>query len=239
MESIKLQPWDRWAVIGKNGSGKTAFSVLLAFLLSKACDPRWRIVWIDTKGDQKDLARLAAWGFRKVPIEKLGTQPHQLVWVPLAPRPNLPVNEQAQRISRWAIDRSRKAKDRRSRVILVYDEYVQVIFSSQNPGPDIKDVHQRGRGLFVGSIGETQDPAYIPRYLMSQANHLVLFRCTLPIDIKRLREFLPQYDPWTMPTHGFWHCWLDGDGEWRLYSGAQDWLERLNLRGLLSPTAGP
>jgi ABC-type multidrug transport system ATPase subunit len=55
---IPLAPNDRYACIGKTGSGKTSFATVLATTLIPVDEGEWQAWWIDTKGDPKDIKRL-------------------------------------------------------------------------------------------------------------------------------------------------------------------------------------
>lgn len=232
---IELSPWDRYAIAGMAGTGKTLFATVLAFVLSAQFNDRQRVVWVQTKDDPKDIARLIAWGFVRVKIEDLGrrTEPRQFVFVKQKPG-GLSVVDQIQRICRWAL--------KRKSVFLLLDEWAHGVVSVQNAGDDLKNLHKVGRGLHAGIGGLTQELAFVPRQLFSQANHKILFRLDYGPDIKIARELHPTYDPEQMDRYGFWHRWSEGFGaarRWYLYRDARDWLDRLGLAPLVYPVGDP
>ena len=231
MATIELSPWDRYSIAGMSGTGKTSFATVLCAVLSTGFNARQRVLWVQTKDDPRDMARLRQWGYRQVAIKEVGRHPdpRQFVFLKESPK-ELPVNEQVQRIARWAL--------KRKSVFLLLDEWAHGVYSTVNAGPDLKNLHKTGRGLRAGVGGLTQELAFVPRQLFSQANHKVIFRLDYGPDIKIARELHPKYDPEQMARHGFWHRWSEGYGEagrWHLYESTQDWLDRLGLDRLLYP----
>lgn len=242
MPIANLAPNDRYALVGKTGSGKTALAMVLAGTMARALlsDPRWQVWWIDTKGDKRDLASLRQWGFRNVATEQdyelYGGTGNAFYW--LVPRRtkdghNIETVDYAQRIIAKAYDRKY--------VVLVIDEYVSVVVSAREPGTALKDVFQRGRGLNVGLIGLTQEPVYVPRQLISQASHLVMLSLTYGHDIKYMKTLEPIYE---VPSrrgdrYGFWWKDSDGNGEVTYYPNQQAWYDSLqiSLPNVAQPTA--
>ena len=231
-QKIELSPWDRYAILGKSGTGKTSFTTVLAAVLSTGFNERQRVMWVQTKDDPKDLARLRAWGYRRIELRQVGSKsdPKQFLFLKDVPG-EMAVSEKIQRVCRWAL--------RRKHVVLVLDEYAHAIMSSVNAGFDLRNLHKTGRGAFAGLVGLTQEPAYIPRQLFSQSCHLFIFRLTHIPDIKTARTMLPEYDPDQMGRFGFWYRWIDGPpgpaSRWRHYRDTQDWLDQLGLARLLEP----
>jgi hypothetical protein len=229
VQKIQLAASDRYSVAGMSGTGKTANVTVLAFILSTAFNPLQRVVWVQTKDDPKDFRRLSSWGFVRVRIDELGRRSEPLQWVYLEDTPDqLPVWVRAQRIARWAL--------KRKHVFLVLDEYAHCVPSAVSAGVDLKNLHKTGRGAGAGVGGLTQELAFVPRQLFSQANHKILHRLDYWPDIKIARELHRSYDPEAMARYGFWHRWSEGFGEagrWHLYEGTQDWLDRLGLDHLL------
>lgn len=228
---IELSPWDRYSIAGMSGTGKTLFATVLCAVLSAQFNDHQRLLWVQTKNDPKDMARLRLWGYRQIEVRQVGRvlDPRQFVFLKEKPG-ELPVNEQVQRIARWGL--------KRRSVFLLLDEWAHGVYSTVSAGPDLKDLHKTGRGLRAGVGGLTQELAFVPRQLFSQANHKVLFRLDYGPDIKIARELYPKFDPDKMDRYGFWHRWSEGfgpAGQWRYYRDAQDWLDRLNLNRLLHP----
>jgi DNA helicase HerA-like ATPase len=232
-DRVILSPADRFTLIGKTGSGKTTFTavLVLTILPDELIAQQWRAWVIDTKGDPKDIARLRRLGYVEgdpatgLPKQRRSfwqgddREPGRL-YFRLRPRPDLGIIEQAQHLFRLAMTRRR--------VLLVLDEYTQVIIGPRTAGRDLDDVETRGRGLGVGLVGNTQEPKYIPRKLISQASHLFVFDLSYPADIDYMREFIPDYDrPPRHERHAFYSLWLDGDGIPRYYPSLRAWRSRV------------
>ncbi|MHB1472492.1 MAG: hypothetical protein ACYCV4_02515 [Dermatophilaceae bacterium] len=220
---IVYQPDQRYAVVGKSGSGKTVFCCLLASRLVpwQPSQSGWQVWWLDTKHDPTDISMLREWGFRDLG-ERAAT--HRRIVTLTGSRQS--VYEQAQIVSQAALSTGG--------ILIVYDEYNHVCKNRIDAGPAVEDVHKRGRGLHVGSIGGVQEPVLVPRFLFSQANHLALFSLTHLRDVKLTRELHPGYAPgWpkdrpdTVPDrHGFHMKWLEGyhdEGRWRYYRHVREW----------------
>ena len=214
---------DRFALIGKTGSGKTYFAVALLWHLMQGASPGWKAVIVDSKGDTQDRARFERWGFMPTALRDLGRTKERLVTVPLrqGPSEKETVYQRAQALFRWAYARRR--------VILLVDEYTQVVRSRTDPGPGLREVFARGRGRGVGLIGCTQEPVYVPRMLLSQASHELIFRLTFGNDIRAVRGMYPDYE--VPPNlYGFYYRWVDGPStEWAYYPNGGNFLAELQV----------
>jgi energy-coupling factor transporter ATP-binding protein EcfA2 len=231
-DRVELSPADRFALVGKTGSGKTTFTSVLA--LTIVPDPLvaadWRCWVLDTKGDPKDIARLRRLGYVEgdpatgLPRQRRafwasGPEPGRL-YFRLRERPDLSIIEQAQHLFRLAMTRRR--------VLVVIDEYTQIIEGPRTAGRPLDDIFTRGRGLGVGIIGNTQEPVDIPRKLLSQATHLFLFDLSYARDIDYIRAMVPVYErPPRHERHAFWHLWIDGDAIPRYYPSLRAWRSRV------------
>lgn len=226
----KIQPSDRFAVFGKTGSGKTKFSLTLATHIARevnrTAQTPWQVWWLDTKNDPTDVERLRKWGYTRVKqldhdkVDEDGAWSYR--YFLLVPSENSDdLVPQAQKVIRSAL--------KHKNVLLVVDEYTQVVMSTRMPGKDLKDLFTRGRGLRTGIIGQSQEPTYIPRQLASQATHLFLFDLSLPADIEWARSFCPQYRrPQQMGSkYGFWYCPLDGEAQWFFFDHEKDFYEQV------------
>jgi len=219
---ISYAPGQRYAVLAKSGSGKTVFTVVLASSLvpPHPWQSDWQVWWLDTKHDPTDRRLLYDWGFRGATDK---TRTARRIFSLSGGKDR--VYEHAQLICQRALEVGG--------ILLVFDEYGHVCKSRVDAGPFVEDVHKRGRGLDVGSIGGVQEPAYVPRYLFSQANHLAVGALTHLRDVKIARELNPLYAPgWperpdTVPdAHGFWWKYLDGhgrDGMWVYWPHVGGW----------------
>lgn len=224
-----LKPNERYALVGKTRSGKTALAMVLAGTFARTLPAPWEVWWIDTKGDSKDLAALRKWGFRNAASSKdrapeSGGLSNAIYWLIKgqdSTGKNLSVADQAQAIFAKAYQQGK--------VIVVIDEYVQVVQSSKNAGDDLLNIFQRGGGRNVGLIGLTQEPVYVPRQLISQATHLCLLTLSYGYDIEYARKLCPIYVPPIKvgDPYGFYWSWVDGSGEWDYYKDQASWYEHV------------
>lgn len=225
MPIAQLKPNDRFAIVGKTGSGKTALTMVLAGTFARTLPTPWEVWWIDTKNDKEDLAALRKWGFRNAASQEdrqpeTGGLPNAL-YFKIEAKSDADVIDQAQAFIGMAY--------RRGNVILVIDEYTQVVPSKTSAGVDLLNVFQRGRSKNVGLIGLTQEPVFVPRQLISQATHVCLLSLTFERDIKYAREICKVYEPPVRvgDRYGFWWSWIDGSGEWSYYKDQMVWYNDL------------
>ena len=223
-----LKPNERYAFVGKTRSGKTALAMVLAGTFARALAYPWEVWWIDTKNDPKDLAALRKWGFRNAASTKDRTETGGLanaIYFRISSKINgksVSIVDQCQLLFAKAYDRGH--------VIVVIDEYVQVVYSHVTAGEDLLDIFQRGGGKNVGVIGLTQEPVYVPRQLISQATHICLLSLTHTADQKYVRNFCPIYQsPLSVgDPYGFYWSWVDGHAEWSYYENQGIWYETLD-----------
>ena len=225
MATAQLKPNERYALVGKTRSGKTALAMVLAGTFARTLSEPWEVWWFDTKNDPKDLKALRAWGFRNAASERnenAGGLKNALYFMIVEEANGPSTVDQVQALC----DRAYK----RGHVIIVIDEYVQAVPSIKNAGQALLNVFQRGGGKNVGLIGLTQEPVYVPRQLISQATHLCLLSLTFEADIKYVRNLCPVYEPPIKvgDPYGFYWSWVDGNGEWDYYENQQVWFSKLN-----------
>jgi hypothetical protein len=231
--TAQLLPNERYALVGKTRSGKTALAMVLGSTFAQALavsDPRWQVWWIDTKHDPKDLASLRQWGFRNGANEAdqdtygaLGNAFYYRVPGKSKDGHDIDTVDYAQALLAAAY--------KRRHVLIIVDEYVQIVPSQREAGKALKDIFQRGGGLEVGLIGLTQEPVYVPRQLLSQASHLVLMSLTYQRDVEYVKKMIPIY---TTPNkagdrYGFYWIHTDGDGEVAYYHNQREWYSQLNV----------
>lgn len=232
---IDIAPNQRFANIGKTRCGKTAFSMALSGLLVPM-QSDWEAWWIDTKHDPKDIAALYEWGYSTT-VPKTGFW--NRLWQPEKPSPRrlFIANSKGE-----AQDIVGRAYDKRG-VLVIVDEYTEVVQSQQNPGEELLDVFTRGGGVDVGLIGHTQEPVYVPRQLLSQATHQFLFNVSYPYDIQYLQGLFQAYiRPTRLPvedpdnwghtsrqehSHGFYHIAVDYDGEGEYFRNMYQWFKTI------------
>lgn len=227
-----LNPYDRYAFVGKTRSGKTTFAMALAGWWARLLGPPWEVWWLDTKGDPDDIQSLREWGFRNgSSLDDMRTTKLQNAKYFLLRPGQISVVDQAQWIIRQALERN--GTTAKSYVIIVIDEYVQVVPSTRSAGPALLDAFQRGGGLRVGVMGLTQEPVYVPRQLLSQATHQVLFNLTMDYDIEYIRKIDKLYVPpgELGDIHGFWWKWLDGPTKRPIYyANGADWYDSFQIQ---------
>lgn len=233
---IDLSPNQRYALIGKTRSGKTTFGMALASMLvpyNRKKAQGWEVWWIDTKGDAKDIAALFEWGF-KIPSSGFLNRGKARKNEPtrkLIPLRNDPRDRKNRRLA-WqkAQDIFSEAFDQRG-VVVVVDEYVQVVQSERNAGEDLLNIFQRGGGLDVGLIGMTQEPVYVPRQLISQSSHQFLFNVSYQHDVDYLTRMFADYEkPLDRGhAHGFFHVATDYDGKGVYYPNQFEWANQTGL----------
>ncbi len=225
-----LAPEQRCGFVGKSRSGKTTFATTLSTLLVPQTDTDWQVWWIDTKGDPRDIARLKRYGYVSYgawSADRLGQMRRiNRIYFRLVESDAESIIEQAQRVFRLAMERGH--------VLLVADEYTQVVMSMKMPGRWLGSVFRQGGGLNVGIIGQTQEPVYVPRQLLSQATHVFFFDLFYEADIKYIRGMFKDYIP---PAdmgdpHGFYWGHTEGSSErrWMYFKDQQDFLKELKLK---------
>lgn len=225
MTVAQLRPNDRFCLIGKTGSGKTALAMVLAGTFARILPPPWQVWWIDTKHDPDDIAALRKWGFTNAAStqDRDNSNIKNALYFIIPSGKDADVVEASQAVFRAAYARRH--------VVLVVDEYVQVVPSSVNAGAALLDVFQRGRGRQVGLIGLTQEPVYVPRQLKSQATHLIMLSLTYATDIEHVHKMVPEYtNPQSFgDTYGFYWKWSDGHGEVVYYPNQRVWYDQLDV----------
>jgi hypothetical protein len=226
MPIANLRPNERYAFVGKTRSGKTALAMVLAGTFARTLPEPWQVWWLDTKGDPKDLAALRRWGFRNAASTKdrgpdSGGLKNAIYFIVDSSKGDVVM--QAQAIFKMAYQQKH--------VIVVIDEYVQVVESSRNAGSALLDIFQRGGGRNVGVIGLTQEPVYVPRQLISQATHICLLSLNYAHDIKYAKNLCPIYESPNKigDPYGFYWSWIDGHGEWDYYQNQSIWYEQLEV----------
>lgn len=226
MAAPVLSPQDRYALVGKTGSGKTQLAIVLAGTFARSLSPPWEVWWIDTKNVDEDIKTLRSWGFRNAAsAEDQATSritAAKYFYVTAGDeRFNPATVEQVQAILKAAYDRRN--------VVVVVDEYTQAVPGQRNPGAALRDVFARGRGRGVGVIGCTQEPVYVPRQLISQASHTVMLNVSYAYDIKYLKGIDPVYIPPIKhgDRYGFYWRWNDGGGDMDYFPNQRVWYDQL------------
>jgi energy-coupling factor transporter ATP-binding protein EcfA2 len=226
MAIANLQPNDRYAFIGKTGSGKTQLALVMASYFAQTLHSPWEVWWMDTKGDPKDKQKLRAWGFCNgsdpKDQQRVGGLRNALYFI-INDTNGYNVVDQVQAKCQEAYERGH--------VLVVCDEYTECVQSRVSIGYGLDNICARGRGKDVGLFGLTQEPVNIPRKLVSQASHIALFTLTFPRDIKYAREFCPVYTPPKEQgdPHGFYWSHVEGTGTWAYYENQAEWFKNLKI----------
>lgn len=226
MAVANISPNDRIGIVGKTGSGKTQQAIVLAANFARVLHSPWEVWWIDTKNDPSDLRKLRSWGFCNGSSDKDRQRPGAMrnaLYFKIEETSGYDTVDLAQGKIAEAYERGH--------IILVIDEYTQVVPSVQNPGYALRNVFARGRGKQIGLIGLTQEPVFIPRMLLSQASHLALFSVTHTADIKYLKNLCPTYVPPVRQgdPYGFYWSHQDGSGQWAYYTNQKAWADSLKF----------
>ena len=226
MAIATLKPNDRYAVIGKTGSGKTQEAIVLASMFAQQLHSPWEVWWMDTKNEPSDIRQLRKWGACNGAVPKDIARPGGLrnfLYFKIDSDSGFSTIDLAQAKMAEAYDRKH--------VIVVVDEYTQVCPSVQNAGYALNNIMTRGRGRNVGLIGLTQEPVFIPRMLLTQASHVALFTVTGTRNLKYLKDMCPSYVPPLKQgdPHGFYWSHLDGSAEWAYYSNQRKWADSLQF----------
>lgn len=237
MREVDISPNQRYALLGKTRSGKTSFGMALAAFLvpyDKKKAMGWEAWWIDTKGDEDDLQALANWGFKEQAPGLAGWRKSNGTRKLFKMRNDPKKNSKNPRNRMLAWQKSQEIFAQafeHQGVVVIVDEYVQVVQSERNAGEDLLNIFQRGGGLDVGLIGMTQEPVFVPRQLISQASHQFIFNVTYPKDVQFIQGIFSGYKPPLEygDSHGFYHVAVDYDGQ-AVYSQNQyQWAKEMGL----------
>lgn len=236
MAVATLKPNERYGIVGKTRSGKTYLAMVLASYFAQQLHSPWEIWWMDTKGSAEDIDRLRAWGFCNGSSPKDMARPGGLrnaLYFIINDKNGFDVVDQVQYKCQEAYERGH--------VIVVIDEYTECVPSNRNPGPGLRNIFSRGGGKNVGLIGLTQEPVYVPRMLLSQASHLVLFTVTFEADKKYLKNLYKDYVPPKEKgdPHGFYWSHIDGSANWAYYSNQKEWDDTVKYALPRPPKAVP
>lgn len=67
----------------------------------------------------------------------------------------------------------------------------------------LQDCYQLGREHNVAMLCSVQRPAFYPGYIFSDANHFYCFETIYPADVKRIKEYIPGYNPHALDNYKF------------------------------------
>jgi hypothetical protein len=166
---LQIKSNDRIALVGATGSGKTFFAARLLAHTS-------RLVVIDPKNTLRGKWGLGEWT-RKSERALISGDP---VRVRFSPEPG----------GEWRYDRIIERVYMAGGCSLYIDEVYGVVQPGKKPPPYFTAVYTRGRELGIGVIAATQRPAWVPLFILSEANWFVAFRLMMEEDRKRMAGFM-------------------------------------------------
>ena len=184
---LVIQPYERVALIGKTGCGKTTLGKAYAagFLNVMVLDTKGTFTWENTpviktfdelkkQSDGKDGKFI----YRPIDAEMNGDY----------------------------MDSFFEYVYKRRNTVCYVDELAQVadLIGGDGISPNWQNIMQRGRELGVGIFNSTQRPKSIPLMALSEAEHTFCFRLRLDDDRKRVAEFMGRVILETrLKDHGF------------------------------------
>jgi hypothetical protein len=183
--AMKIKANDRILLAGKTGSGKTYFA---AHLLR----PVTRLVVVDPK------ATLGSWplqeprGFDWSNFGR-GKPGRYRILPPITDDPEGWYEQLFEQLYGYG------------NLVLYIDEAYAVVPPGARPGKWLSAMYTRGRERGIGVWAATQRPAWIPLFLMSEADWLIVFRLNLELDRRRMATIAGDMVLRRIPDeHGFW-----------------------------------
>jgi DNA helicase HerA-like ATPase len=174
---------ERMALVGATGTGKTFFARRLLAHVP-------RLIVIDPKSTLRDYVPRP---YDKRARKRLENgEPFRARFAP-APGEDWRYEEIFEQIY-WA-----------GNVVVYIDEVYAVSPPGRQPGPYLTALYTRGRELGIGVVAATQRPAWVPLFILSEANSYVMFRLMLDKDKRRMAEFMGREVLGDIPDpYGFW-----------------------------------
>ena len=190
---MKIRSNDRVLLAGKTGSGKTW---LAEHLLNRV----ERLVVIDPK------AKLSHWR-----LDEPGERDWRDFEKGEAGRYRLiaPIQDDQQS---WYEDQFARLYSIGDLIVYIDEAYGVLDKPGARPGKWLTALYTRGRELGIGTWAATQRPSWIPGFLMSEADILIVFRLNMPDDRKKLAAIGGQQLERRVPDpHGFYLYRLEDD----------------------------
>lgn len=188
---IEIQLNERVYIVGKTKSGKT-------FLARHLMRPVKRLVVIDPKNGLKDWG-LEEWNSETIKVFEDGGD----IQLRVGPEPGRDLTEYWNDIF-WTIYEVGNC--------VVYIDEIYLLAEGNKYPQALKFIWTTGRERDIGAFSISQRPRYIPKYLISEAEHFFVFRLLLEDDRKFVASFthadmanpIPRGD-----EHGFYYMSLD------------------------------
>jgi hypothetical protein len=176
---------ERHAIYGQTGSGKTVFAL---WCLSQRSYDKMPWVIIDAKLDPtiEKIPRLEEIDVSAKPPKSAGL---------FTIRPS--INDFDDGIVTGWLMRAWAQE----RIGIMIDE--GYMFNPRDRG--LKTVLTQGRSKKIPMICLSQKPSWISPFIHSESEFKSVFFLDMPADIDRVREWIPEYEPYSLPKHGsYW-----------------------------------
>lgn len=191
--TIRIRSDERVFLCGKTGSGKT-------FAARHICAPLRRLVVLDPKAriDEAEWS-VAPWDREARMLLRNGEPIRALVRAPIGPG----ADDEWERAYREVLNAGN---------VTIYIDEVYGVIETGKPSPYLTALWTRGRELGIGAVAASQRPSWIPRVLMSEAEHYFAFRLSLMDDRRTLAEIMgPEVLDPILDEHGFYYSRTEWD----------------------------
>jgi hypothetical protein len=175
LQTLKLNPDERGAIIGQTGTGKSVLATQL--LLASKCK---RICIIDPKG-------MFNFGDIEVvtnPARAIRGKLDKFIYRPKAE--NLTDLSGYDAIYKYCYDKGD---------FLIYTDDILGVMSRTRYPHYLQVCYQMGRAKGISMLSAFQRPAWVPLFLCSEASKFFLFHLTVKTDIQRVQQFVTDYYP--------------------------------------------
>ena len=169
-QTITIRSRDRVLLVGRTGSGKT-------FAAEHLTRPLPRLVVLDPKGTLGTW-KLDPWDRDTRRRLKNGDPVRTRVVVPFGKDPDEIWDEALFEVYAGG------------NVTCYVDEVYGVVDPGSKPSRNLTGLWTRGRELGVGAWAASQRPAWVPLFILSEADHFFQFRLSLDEDRRRMAAFL-------------------------------------------------